>query len=866
MGRAQPAIRAVDSTASSKKAASRSGFVRGMAQQVGQIREHLAANSASLLRQARDRLAANLGREVPSNEAADIIAQAIVCAAPILAAAPDAFCAARSWLADQLQAWERFALEKAEALSTLYSALVLGAPAAHLYEHFLQHYAGGSRKRGGVFFTPQSIADYIVAQIDWLLREDCGAANGLAAENALLVDPACGTGIFLLTVIDYIHRRFMARWKKEQCGQTAALLRWNEFVSQLLSRLIGIEILPAAALFAKLNIAIKLAETGYGFGGDGRINVITGDALSLNVHSEICNLKSKLPVILGNPPFSSLSTTTNDWIARLVRGDDDIRGYVRANGQSLGERKTWLHDDYVKFIRLAQWHIENAGGGIVGFVTNHGYLDNATFRLMRHELLRVFPRIKIVDLHGNRKKHEVAPDGSRDENVFGLDQGVAIGLFCRPPTQTRSVSEGFHLATLSHNELWGSRTDKLRALTSRDSSLTLPVGKVVPVPPDWRFTPTQNQYPPPEYAAAWSLADAMPVNASAPVTARDHFVVAFTAEELRTRIEQFCDLTIPDDEIRNRFFHRTRSARYQLGDSRGWKLAEARRLVAADDHWPDKIVRCLYRPFDWRYVFWHSAMIDWPRTEVTQHLMEAECGIADGLTANDSAFRPPHSTLCLIARRQQLPTQPCTFFWITDGLALDGVIRSDNRGSESLFPLYLRAKDENGNAILRANFAETFIDQFRAATGLEWVALGSGDRRRTFGPEDVLAYVYAIFHSSLYRTRFAEELRVAFPRVVPPRGVQFFEHMCDCGRELIQLHLLQATYSAATLHLPPPIAAFRAGGYVALRKWLQPPHRSTSDLQYERIVAAIARTIEVMEEIDRCVAGALGSGVFGGKD
>src|SRR6185503_11938327 len=183
-------------------------------------------------------------------------------------------------------------------------------------------------------------------------------------------------------------------------------------------------------------------------------------------HSALRIPQSAFPILLGNPPFSSLSTTTNDWIARLVRGDDEIRGYIRANGQSLGERKTWLHDDYVKFIRLAQWHVEEAGGGIVGFITNHGYLDNATFRLMRQELLRVFPHIQIVDLHGNRKKGEVSPTGQSDENIFGLDQGVAISLLCRP-TPTRRASEG--VQQINHIDLWGLRADKLRALSEWQS-------------------------------------------------------------------------------------------------------------------------------------------------------------------------------------------------------------------------------------------------------------------------------------------------------------------------------------------------------------------------------------------------------------
>ena len=151
-------------------------------------------------------------------------------------------------------------------------------------------------------------------------------------------------------------------------------------------------------------------------------------------------------------------------------------------------------------------------------------------------------------------------------------------------------------------------------------------------PPDWRFTLIErsaSRYP--EYDSAWSLAEAMPLNTTAPVTARDHFVVGFTAEELSARMaNESRDLSIPDDEIRQRYFHRTRSARYQSGDTRGWKLCQARRIVAADDRLGSKIIRCLYRPFDWRYVFWHPAMIDWPRNEVTRHLIDSEeCKVRD---------------------------------------------------------------------------------------------------------------------------------------------------------------------------------------------------------------------------------------------
>ncbi len=818
----------------------------------------------------------------------DTVAQAVACAAPILAAARIPLARVSSWLCEQLAPWERWALQQGTLVSTQYSGpsaqyegpkgLSVSPSPAHLYDSFLRRFAPDRRKRGGVFFTPQPIADYIVRRIDAVLTEDFGQADGLADHFTFLLDPACGTGVFLLAVIGHLQR---------QLGEN-----WSDVVPELLPRLIGIEILPAAAFLAKLNIALALAETGYDFRRPGRIEIHCGDALDPNLQLAICNSQFAIPVILGNPPYCCLSTNTNPWIARLVRGGDEVRGYVQANGQRLNERKTWLHDDYVKFLRLGQWHVEQAGYGIVGFVTNHSFLDNATFRLMRQELLRVFPRIEILDLHGSRKAHEVAPDGSRDENVFGLDQGLAIGLFSRP-TPTQSASEGLSRSRVTYCELWGTRASKLDSL--RDSpgasragvdsrvspSLALRASVASPVPPDYCFTPAAQRSTCAQYAAAWSLADAMPVHATAPVTARDRFVVAFTAGELRRRIEEFCDLSIPDGEIRRRYFQRTRSARYETGDTRSWKLAAARRLVAADADWPGKIVPCLYRPFDWRYVFWHPAMIDWPRTEVTQHLLNGrtgtEAGQRDGETEgrSDSALRrsfTPSLRLALIARRQQLPSQPCTFFWIADGLALDGVIRSDNRGSESLFPLYLR--EERG---WRANFAPSFVDEAQQSTELTWLPLGRGNLTQTFGPEDLLGYIYALFHAPGYRQSYAAELRRGFPRVLLPPGAEPFAAISRWGRELVDLHLLRGPeechgrhfLNAAECHgghslqnaaqggitsIPDEVASFRAGGYVALRKWLQPAQRSAADPDYSRIVAAIAGTLERMRQIDRALA------------
>ncbi|HEX5105143.1 MAG TPA: type ISP restriction/modification enzyme, partial [Pirellulaceae bacterium] len=617
-------------TASTKPRSIRS-LARALAAHAVQLHDELQVRLLSgdqQLQSARDSLAADLGREVSVDEAANVIAQAATCGGVIVASKPQEWNSATRWFHVQASDWERCALQEIRTeysvLRTQYSVLDIPASSsAHFYETFLHAYQRCTRKQRGVFFTPAPIADFIVRQVDERLRGEFGLAQGLAAaagppyreadasRSPCVLDPACGTGVFLLAVIERLHC---------QLGDD-----WNAVVPKILPRLIGIEILPAAAFLAKLNIALKLAATGYSFRQPGSINIRIGDALEPNLQFEICNLKSAIPVVVGNPPFSSLSTNTNPWIARLVRGDDVVCGYVRANGRSLGERKTWLHDDYVKFIRLAQWHVEQAGQGIVGFVTNHGYLDNATFRLMRSELLRAFPHIQIVDLHGSRKKGEQSPDGSRDENVFGLDQGTAISILTRSVsegvTPTRSVSEGV-IPRIEYAELWGSRDEKLAALGT--PSLTLRV-TIRPAAPDWRFVPTRKTVHP-EYDAGWPLTELMPVNTPAPVTARDHFVVAFHEEELQRRIAEFRDLAIPDDEIRRRYFTRTRSSRYQPGDTRGWQLSEARRIIAADPDWQRHITRCLYRPFDWRYVFWHPAMIDWPRTEVTRHLLGSQEG------------------------------------------------------------------------------------------------------------------------------------------------------------------------------------------------------------------------------------------------
>ena len=822
------------------------------------------------LREAQTALQLSLGREIPADECADMLSQAAVCALPLVLARRDLFQHAGAWLLAQAEPWQRPLLEAVLAaagvgtisprpwfpvatadrvLSTQYSVpgtqySELGPVLSHLYEHFLHEHRRLHRKRGGVFYTPPELVRFITRNVHRQLQEEFGLPGGLA--EAQVLDPAAGTGAFLLGAIEVIRRTIPADTD------------WNEHVVQnLLPHLCGIEIIPAACLAAQLNIALKLAETGFDFGQPGKIRVELGNTLadpSAGLKSQISNLKSPL-VLLGNPPFSSLSDNRGQWITQLVRGSEESPGYVIAGGERLGERKTWLHDDYVKFLRFAQWQIERAGSGIVGFVTSHGYLDNITFRLMRRELSRVFGRIDVLDLHGNRKKGETAPSGESDENVFGLDQGIAVSFLRRLPQP-----EGDAATVIRHAELWGTRDEKLRRLSELHDALP-PLTPVSASPPYYLFTPAPRPMPP-EYASAWRLPDAMPVNTTAPVTARDHFVISHSRQELCRRIAEFTDLSIPDDEIRSRYFTRTRSAKYPLGDTRSWKLGAARRIIAAEGNWERFIRCCLYRPFDWRYVFWHEAMIDWPRTSVVGRLGGQETG--DGRQETGNSMQSPDlcplspvpcprlPCLLLLSRRQMLPTQPCSFFWIADTLPIDGVIRSDNRGSESMFPLYLTEPSEHG-LMRQANFAPAFVATASQQLSLSWRDDGRGDLATAFGPEDLLFYIYALFHSPTYRERYAAELRTYFPRVILPRSRELFAALVPRGERLIQWHTLSVPAPAMNGVSPEQLLQFRAGGHRPLR----PSQRnrltpSASPLDHP-LAPYIAATLNEMSSIDNAI-------------
>jgi predicted helicase len=677
----------------------------------------------------------------------------------------------------------------------------------NLYELLLAAKNDWARRSSGTFYTPPPMARYLVARSDEKLRKELQLAGGLGDPAARILEPACGSGEFIAAVVELLTGRGVgfeagSSWPDQELAD-----RQGSASLDFLARLTAIDTSPAAIFVTRLRIALLLRQRGLELTSDiPQPRLIVGNALA--GPELVPALSEPANVVLGNPPFSYLSQNDLPWIQQLIRGENGRAGYFAIGNDRLNEKKTWLHDDYVKFLRLAQWCIERNGHGVVSLVTNHGWLDNATFRIARQQLLQTFDQIEIVDLHGNAKRFEAGPAGERDENVFGIAQGIALATLTRSPRAAE--------ARVTRSDLWGSRVNKLNRLMRASAGEALTHLSIKPASP-WFAFECEQRVAPLEYLRAPLLTELMPVHSTVPVTARDHFVVARTAAELLDRIERFCDLRIPDEQIRAEYFQRTRSQRYKPGDTRSWKLSEARRIVRESGNPQSFIRRCLYRPFVWRYVFWHPAMIDWPRPEVTSHLQPGNRAI--------------------LARRQSLAGRECNFFWVTDSLPLDGVIRSDNRGSESFFPLWLYTADEKQ----QANFAN--------------VAAGWST------PEDLFAWCYGLFHSREYRTRYASGLAQEFPRILLPRDGELFQQIVQLGNALMVLHLtdphdeesLAADLTAQVSGREAEIECFYVGTYNVCRKWLQMEKQSRESPVFARLRQLIAATIDLQDQIDASI-------------
>jgi predicted helicase len=523
------------------------------------------------------------------------------------------------------------------------------------------------------------------------------------------------------------------------------------------------------------------------------------------------------------------------WIGEL------IEDYKLVDGQWFGEKKHWLQDDYVKFLRFAQWKLDAAGEGVLGFITNHGYLDNPTFRGMRQSLMHSFDEIYLLDLHGNSLKKEKCPDGSKDENVFDIQQGVAIALFVKKKGLEKKIF---------HSERWGLREIKERWLFENDVKTT-----------EWQLLQPGSPYyflvPRTEahremYEKHWKVTNVFLASSIGVQTSRDEFVIDFDREALKRRIEIFRNLSMPDDLVKQTF---------KLKDTRGWKLAEARKELARDPHWDKYFTKILYRPFDSRDVYYTQKMVDWPRSEVMRHMMQENLGICIGRAGQVVGLEKPWNIVF------------CSQF-IED-------LNLFYRGGNVNFPLYLYPDSDKKDMFShlesgerQPNLNPKLVESLVEAYGEEPT------------PEAMFYYIYGVLYANTYRSKYAEFLKIDFPRVPFTKDYNLFLEIGELGKRLVDLHLMQSA------ELDSPIARlqgsgdckverpdyqreekrihinksqyfegveeevwkYQIGGYQVAEKWLKDRKGrvlSPGDIRhYCRVITALKRTMEIQQYID----------------
>lgn len=730
-------------------------------------------------------------------------------------------------------------------------------PVLHFYETFLSVYDPETREKRGVYYTPEPVISFIVRSINEILKEKFRLFHGLSESKVTLLDPAAGTLGFIAKAIEVA--------TEEHSGSGKALIS-AMIKDHILQNFYAFELMMAPYAIGHMKISFLLEELGYRLSDNERVKCYLTNTLemkeleiskfpgmsSLSAEShEAGKIKKEIPilVILGNPPYSGHSANTGEWIS------EQIKEYYKVDGKPLKEKNPkWLQDDYVKFIRFAQWKIEQVGEGILGFITNHSYIDNPTFRGMRQSLMNTFDEIYILDLHGNSLKKEKAPDGSKDENVFDIQQGVAISFFIKYKEKKKTK--------IFHSEIFGLREEKYNWLSKHDIK-KVKWQRIYPAPEFYLFIPSDNKLAN-KYFSFDKITEIFPVNSVGIVTARDKFVIDFDKHQLEMRIKQFVNLRIDDEIIRKTF---------DLSENRSWKLSEKRKILREDPYWEKTITKILYRPFDERWILYHDEMIERPRREVMKHMLSQNLG--------------------LITIRRSRSQEEWNFAFVSDKL-IAGATAITALDINYIFPLYLyhRQEQKRKASVIQLMLFEPEDSYVTKVPNIrkELIEELNKNFKKKVLPEDIFYYVYSILYSNVYRKKFSEFLRIDFPRIPFTKNYKLFKKLGSLGKALVDLHLLQSEkLGKINLILPGEgnnkvenvrfeqinnetgrvwfnkkqyfdkinIKAFyyKIGGYQVCEKWLKDKKDRTLSYEdfstYYKIEKAILETINIQKEIDK---------------
>ena len=746
-----------------------------------------------------------------------------------------------SWIIDDISE----VLSVANVKKLLHRYFVEGRgsdPVVHFYETFLAQYDPNEREQRGVYYTPEDVVGYIVRSLNLILKQYFEKADGFACQNVTVLDPAAGTLTFLAETAKTAVNEFSVNYGS---GGKDQLIK-----NHILKNFYAFELMMAPYAVGHLKMGFLLEELGYELHKDDRFKLYLTNTLELEDLAQSAlpgmsslseeshsagKVKKEQPilVVLGNPPYSGHSANKGKWISK------EIREYYKVDGKDLGEKNPkWLQDDYVKFIRFAQWKIDQAGEGVLGFITNHSYLDNPTFRGMRQSLMNSFDHIYILDLHGNSKKKEKCPDGSKDQNVFDIQQGVAIIIAVKKPGLEKKIS---------HADLWGLREDKYTWLKTHYIDNT--TWKRISPKSEFYFFVHRDERQLSRYGQLPKLTEIFPVNSVGIVTSRDKFAIDADKEELKRRIRMFRDGNLSDEMIKKAF---------DLKDKANWKVKEARKRIRNEEDWEKSVLSILYRPFDTQWIFYHDAVIERTRKEIMHNMMHENTSLCIGRAGQVVGLEQPWNVAFCAETVEDF-----NLFY---------------RGGNVNFPLYLYPAEDlyNGGEKYQrdVNIDKSLLDKLAKTYG------------RKSSPETILCYIYAVLYCNVYRNRYAEFLKSDFPRIPFTADPGLFSKMARYGGNLIELHLLKSKKlekSAIKFHgrgdrridkpeydsekklvkinpkqyfgsLSDKIWQYQIGGYQVMDKWLKDRKGKCLGLKdikhYCKMATALKETVAAQKKID----------------
>jgi len=762
-------------------------------------------------------------------------------------------------------------------------------PVIHFYEHFLAAYDKAQKKQRGVFYTPQPVVSYIVRSVHELLQTEFGLPDGLADTTTWgemlkkhpgmklpmltddpgekrtispdepfvqILDPATGTATFLVEVIDVIHRTLAAKWKQQRLTDAQQRAAWNDYVPQhLLPRLHAFELMMAPYAIAHMKIGLKLAETGYRFGTDERARIYLTNAIeksddkqakligfdALAHEAEAVNKikKSKrFTVIIGNPPYSAISSNLTPSLRRIVDP------YRFVNGEKIRERSMLqfeknIQDDYVKFLALSQAQLRDAGWGICGLITNHSYLDGPTLRGVRWNLLSAFPRSWFLDLHGNSNKGEEPPAGKANENVFDIKQGVAVTVLLKSPFSNTDV-------VVKLGGLWGARTEKYEVLVTQ-TVLTTEFEPIQPKAPYYYLVPPDGS----EGAAEWeswpSISDVFGKRSTGTETGFDDLLVGYTFAELKARVARFCDPSGSKHEL---------AAEFDFTEGHAAELFSRRRELRTIS---DKELKSFQlRAYDFRFAALRKELLKTNSFNVMLDLSEQSPGLVTTRQTKENFAAYAVKSFC--------------GHKVTSGYDRSYVFPLFTSDADSLMPTKVPC------------ISRQVLDYFHTLGGV------TGKREDdTRLATDVFNYALAVMNASAYAEMFHSQLKRDFPRLPLTGNLELFRALARLGGELTALHLLESpkldkpiteliggrtpevekvSWSKNTVWIDKAqtigfksvreeVWNFHIGGYQVCEKWLKDRKArklSKEDIaHYQKVIVALSESILLMKEIDQAI-------------